>query len=325
MIVLSREDIAALLPPEIAIDVVAKAMAATSRGEAELPLRSIMDAGGDNKMGIMPGMMRNPPCHGIKLVSLFPGNRAAGYSSHQGAMVLFEPDHGQAVAIMDSGPLTALRTAAASAVATRLLARREASVLAIVGAGEQARHHLDALMAIREIRELRIASRTGTSAAALAEHARGQYPHLVVGSGTDVRSAVRHADIVCTVTSAATAVVKGAWIAKGTHLNVVGASVPSKREIDDELVLGAHVFADSRRSVFAQAGEIVDLINAGAIGEDHVRAEIGEVLNGTAEGRPDEQAITLYRSLGIAAQDLACGYYCWKAAKRAGRGVEAPL
>ncbi|MGO4832284.1 ornithine cyclodeaminase family protein, partial [Rhizobiaceae sp. 2RAB30] len=119
MIVLSHEDVAALLPPETAIEVVAGAMAATSRGEAELPLRSIMSAGGPNKMGIMPGMMRDPPCHGIKLVSLFPGNAAAGYSSHQGAMILFEPEHGTAIAFMDGGPLTALRTAAASAVATR--------------------------------------------------------------------------------------------------------------------------------------------------------------------------------------------------------------
>jgi alanine dehydrogenase len=143
MIVLSHQDVAAMLPPQTAIEVVAQAMAATSRGEAELPLRSIIDVGGPNKMGIMPGRMMSPACHGIKLVSLYPGNVAAGYSSHQGAVVLFEPDHGTAVAIMDGGPLTALRTAAASAVATRALSRENASILAMVGAGEQARHHLD--------------------------------------------------------------------------------------------------------------------------------------------------------------------------------------
>ena len=325
MIVLSREDVAALLPPETAIDVVAGAMSATSRGEAELPLRSIMSAGGPNKMGIMPGMMRNPPCYGVKLVSLFPGNTAAGYSSHQGAMVLFEPEHGTAVALMDGGPLTALRTAAASAVATRALARENSSVLAMIGAGEQARHHLDAIIAIRPITELRIASRTGKSATGFAEHARTTYPHLTVTCGTDVRSAVRDADIVCTVTNAPAPILQGAWIAPGTHLNVVGASIPSKREVADDMVLRAQVFADYRRSTFAQAGEIVDMIKAGAIGEDHVLAEIGEVLNGTVPGRTEGAAITLYRSLGIAAQDIACAHHCWQAAKRAGRGVETRL
>ena len=325
MIVLSSEDIAALLPPETAIEVVAAAMAAVSRGEADLPLRSLVDAGGANRMGVMPGMLRNPPCHGVKLVSLFPGNRAAGLSSHQGAMVLFEPGHGTAIAMMDGGPLTAIRTAAASAVATRALARQDAGVLAMVGAGEQARHHLDAIMTVRPIRELRIASRTEKSATAFAGHAREWHPHLVVSAGTDIEKAVAGADIVCTVTSSPSPVLRGEWIAPGAHLNVVGASIPSKREIDDETVLRAQVFGDYRPSTFAQAGEIVDMIAAGKIGREHVQAEIGEVIGGTAPGRTDAQAITLYRSLGIAAQDLACAYHCWNEAKKNGRGIEAAL
>jgi alanine dehydrogenase len=325
MIVLSREDIAALLPMTAAIDVVADAMAATSRGEAELPLRSIMDIGGPNKMGIMPGMMRNPSCHGIKLVSLFPTNAAAGYSSHQGAVVLFEPQHGTAVAIMDGGPLTALRTAAASAVATRALARENSTVLAIIGAGEQARHHLDAIIAIRPIKELRIASRTETSAAGFADHASRRYPDLTVSSGTDVKTAVGDADIVCTVTNSPVPVLMGKWIKPGAHLNIVGASIPTKREIDDEAVLRSQLFVDYRRSTFAQAGEVVDMIKAGKIDVSHIVAEIGEVLNKTAPGRSDDSAITLYRSLGIASQDIACAYHCWQSALRTGRGVEAPF
>lgn len=326
MIVLSREDVAALLAPQTAIEVVAAAMEAVSRGEAELPLRSIVDVGGPNRMGIMPGRMQSPPCHGIKLVSLYPGNVAAGYSSHQGAVVLFEPEHGTAIALMDGGPLTARRTAAASAVATRALARADAAVLAMVGAGEQARYHLDALMAVRPIRELRIASRTEKSALAYAQHARDRYPGLAVTlAGTDAEAAVRGADIVCTVTSSPVPVLRGEWIAPGTHLNVVGASIPSKREIDDATVLAARVFVDYRPSTFAQAGEIVDMIAAGRIGREHVVAEIGEVLGGTSPGRRDGGEITLYRSLGIAAQDLACAHHCWASAREAGRGVEAPL
>jgi alanine dehydrogenase len=325
MIVLSAEDVAALLPPRVAIEVVAKVMVTTSRGDVELPLRSLMEAGGPNKMGIMPGMIRHPQCHGVKLVSLFPGNVAAGYSSHQGAMILFEPINGTAVAIMDGGPLTALRTAAASAVATRALSRENATVFAMVGAGEQARHHLDAMMAVRPVEQLRIFSRTEASALAFAEHARARYPHLEIGTSIDVRATIENADIICTVTSAPTPILKGDWIAPGTHLNVVGASVPSKREIDDEAVLRAQIFVDYRRSTFAQAGEIVDLIKAGRIDEAHVIAEIGEVIDGAAPGRTDESGITLYRSLGIAAQDLACAHHCWDAAKQTGRGIEARL
>jgi alanine dehydrogenase len=269
--------------------------------------------------------MRNPPCHGIKLVSLFPGNVAAGLSSHQGAMVLFEPETGKAVAMMDGGPLTALRTAAASAVATRSLSRPESAVLAMVGAGEQARHHLHSIVAVRPITELRIASRTDASAAVFADYARNSYPHLTVSHGTDVEIAVSGAEIVCTVTSSPVPVLKGAWISPGTHLNVVGASIPSRREIDDEMVLRSHVFVDFRRSTFAQAGEIVDMIADGKIGEQHIRAEIGEVLNGTADKRTSEREITLYRSLGIASQDIACAHHCWKQAEATGRGVIAPL
>jgi len=326
MIVLSHADVARLLPPETAIDVVARTMQAVSRGEAELPLRSIVPVGGKNFMGVMPGRMSDPSCHGIKLVSLYPGNAAAGYSSHQGAMVLFEPDHGTAVALMDSGPLTARRTAAASAVATRALSRPGSTVLAMVGAGEQARHHLDTIMAVRPITELRIASRTLPSAIGFADHARARYPQLQIGIvGIDVQSAVEGADIVCTVTTSPAPILRGKWLSPGTHLNIVGASIPSKREVDDETVLRSSLFVDYRPSTFAQAGEVVDMIAAGTIGRDHVRAEIGEVLAGTAAGRTSEDEITLYRSLGIAAQDLACAHHCWRAAEASGMGVSAEL
>ena len=159
MIVLSNKDVATLLPMETAVAVVERAMVAVSAGKATLPLRSIIDVGGPNKMGMMPGAMTDPACYGIKLVSLFPGNPEAGYSSHQGAIVLFESGHGSAVAMMNAGLLTAIRTAAASAVATRALAREDAKVLAIVGTGEQAEHHLDAMLAVRDITEVRVAGR----------------------------------------------------------------------------------------------------------------------------------------------------------------------
>lgn len=310
MIVLSDSDVAALLPMREAIEVVEKAMIAVSAGKANLPLRSITEVGGPNRMGIMPGALSEPACHGVKLVSLFPGNPEAGYSSHQGAMVLFESEHGSAVCMMNAGLLTAIRTAAASAVATRSLAREDASVLTVIGTGEQARHHIDAMLAVRPVQVLRIAGRRSERAYALAAYAAERYPHMSISAGTDIRAAVVGSDIVCTLTSSAEPVLLGEWITPGTHLNVAGASIPSKREIDEELVARAALFVDYRPSTFAQAGEVIGAIETGRIGREHVRGEIGEVLAGTVSGRSGQDQITLYRSLGIAAQDLACAEHC---------------
>lgn len=325
MIVLSNSDVAALLPMEAAIEVVERAMIAVSAGRANLPLRSIMDVGGPNRMGIMPGSLSEPPCYGVKLLSLFPDNPAAGYSSHEGAMVLFEAEHGSAVALMNAGLLTAIRTAAASAVATRALAREQASVLAVAGTGEQAEHHVEAMLAVRPIREIRVVGRRPEGAEAFARNVARRHPQLAVTAGTDLRAAVDGADIVCTVTSAAEPILSGAWVAAGAHLNVVGASIPSKREIDEETVKRAALFVDYRPSTFAQAGEVIAAIESGSISRDHVLGEIGEVLAGKVPGRTDDGQITLYRSLGIAAQDLACAAHCVEEARKQSRGVHAPL
>lgn len=325
MIVLSEKDIQSILTMETAIGVVADTMQAVSRGEATLPLRQIMPVGGPNMLGLMPGAMETPGCFGVKLVCLFPENPAHGYSSHQGAMVLFETQHGAAVAMMNAGRLTAVRTAAASAVATRALAREDSSVLAIVGTGEQAEFHLEAMLAVRPIRAVRVVGRRPERAEAFVTLARGHHPDVAFEWGTDVRTAVDGADIVCTVTAASEPVLFGAWVAPGTHLNVVGASVPSKTEIDQDLVVGSALFADYRPSIFAQAGELIGAIEAGRIGTEHVLAEIGEVLAGGHPGRTDAGQITLYRSLGIAAQDLACAHFCYEAARKRGLGVDAPL
>lgn len=331
MIVLSDRDVAALLPMAAAIEVVEKAMIAVSAGAANLPQRMVVDVGPPNMMGVMPGAFLPgngavEGCFGVKLVSLFPKNPDSGFSSHQGAIVLFEPEHGSAIAMMNAGLLTAVRTAAASAVATRVLAREDSATLAMVGAGEQAEHHVEAMLAVRpSIRALRIAGRRPEKAQAFAEHVAAQHPGLAVTVAEDVRSAVDGADIVCTVTSSPTPVLKGEWIAPGTHLNVIGASVASKREIDEETVARSRLFVDFRPSTFAQAGEVIGAIESRRIGRDHVLAEIGEVLSGKAGGRRDAGEITLYRSLGIAAQDLACAAHCLRAAQARGMGVEAPL
>lgn len=325
MRVLSNDDVAKFLDMKTAIEVVDDAMIKVSQGKATLPLRPIMPVKGGNYFGLMPGAIEEPGCFGVKLVSLYPNNPKHGFSSHQGAMVLFEEEFGAAVAIMNSDLLTAVRTAAASGVATRALARADSRVLTIIGNGEQAEHHLDAMMAVRNIAELRVTARSQEKADTFCALARDRYPELAASGGTDIQALVSGADIVCTTTAADDPLLFGDWIGPGTHLNVIGSSIPSKREIDEDLVLKSSIFVDYRVSTFAQAGEIIAAIEAGKITEAFIKAEIGEVLAGGIGGRQTDDEITLYRSLGIAAQDLACAHYILQQADKHDVGVAASI
>ncbi len=325
MIVLSEQDISDLLPMGAAIEVIERTMRAVATGGAELPLRFAMPVGGDNFMGVMPGALNEPACFGVKLVSLFPGNPARGLSSHRGAIVLFEAETGAAIAMMDAGLLTALRTAAASAVATRALAQENAEILAILGIGEQAWHHLQAICAVRPIDELRIAGRDAQRTARFAKRAANAFPALQISHGTDVEKAVAGADILCSVTASPTPILKGAWLPKGAHVNLVGASHAGVREVDDAVVTRSDIWVDYLPSALAQAGEIVDMIKAGNLDASDLKGEIGNVLNGTAVGRAHPKQITLYRSLGVAAQDLACAWYAFEKASFSGRGQQVEI
>ena len=320
MIVLTHDDVAALLPMDEAIEVVAEVMKGVSDRTAELPLRAVVPVGGGNMMGVMPGAIAAPHCFGVKLVSLFPQNPARGLSSHRGAMVLFEPDTGAAVAMMDASLLTAVRTAAASAVATRVLAREDASRLALIGYGEQAEHHLAAMCAVRPVTHVTVAGRSAEKAAAFAERAAASYPDIGFASTTDLRAAVEGADLICTVTAAPTPIVSGDWVRPGAHVNVVGSSIPSMREVDDRMVERGAIWVDYLPSTLAQAGEVVEMIAAGKLREDDLKGEIGALLQGRIAGRTDADQITIYRSLGIAAQDLAAAHHVLTRAQNENRG-----
>lgn len=324
MIVLSQRDVADLLPMEQAIEVIEGVMRAVSAGEAQLPLRFVVPVGGPNLMGVMSGALAAPLVHGVKLVSLYPGNPARGLSSHRGAVVLFEGETGGAVAMMDAGLLTAIRTAAASAVATRALARPEASVLALVGYGEQAAHHLTAMRAVRPIRRVIVTGRDAGRAGDFARAQRGLHPGLAIEATGDIAAAVQAADIVCTVTASASPVVRGDWLKAGQHLNIVGASVATKREVDDAVVDRAAIWVDYRPSALAQAGEIVAAVAAGRL-DPAALPEIGERLAGKAPARRDAAQITAYRSLGIVAQDLAAAAQVLARARAEGRGQAVEL
>ena len=309
MLQISSDEVYATLPIADCIDVIEQAMIAVSRGQADLPLRWMMPLGSGNAMGVMPGAIATPAVHGMKLISLYPDNPKRGLSSHQGVILLFDTATGTPIAAIDGASVTAQRTAAASAAATRALAKKDARVLAILGAGEQADHHLPAQFAVRDFDEVRVWTRTFANAQAYAARHAGLADIRAVETA---REAVQGADVVVTVTASPTAILKGEWLEPGQHVNIVGASVASAREIDDEGVARGRYFVDTLAGAKAQAGEYIEALKAGAIGESHLLGEIGQVYDGKLAGRLSDGDITIYKSLGCAAQDLAAAHEIWR-------------
>jgi ornithine cyclodeaminase len=272
----------------------------------------------------MPGYLGDPECFGIKLLSLFPGNPKVGLSSHVGLYVLYESAHGCPVAIMEASALTAIRTAAASVVATRALARSGSSTLAVIGTGEEARSHVDAFQAVRPFERVIVWGRNSSATRELAAYALAAgCAHVDIADS--VADAASEADVICTVTGSPNALLFGRDIRGGTHLCLVGASVPTSREVDDELVAMSRYFVDYRASALAQAGELRDAIAAGSVTESHLLGEIGDVLNGKVAGRLADDDVTVYKSLGVAAQDLASALVVYRHALERGLGTTAEL
>lgn len=321
MQVLGSAAIEALMPPDRCIAVVAEAMQAVSRGEVLAPLRSIVPLASPNAMGIMPGAMLGQGVFGIKVLGLCPGNGALNLPSHAGLVVVFDARDGAPVAVLESDSLTAIRTAAASAVATRALARPGGEVLGLLGAGHQALWHVRALMQVMPLRRLQVWSRSRASAERLL--ARLDLPaSIAVAIADDARSAVAGADVVCTVTASSEPVLPGEWLHPGQHVNLVGASVASAREADSAVVRRSRFFVDARSSAQAQAGEWLQALESGVVTPDHLCGEIGEVLLGRLPGRLTAHDITAYKSLGHTAQDLATAQALLVLARASGRYPE---
>ena len=280
---------------EAAIPVVREAMIALSDGRVRQRLRSFIGLGEGRTFAIMPAALGERATFGAKLVSVF--NDGHGRKAHEGLVVLFDGESGAPVCLADAGEVTAIRTAAASAVATDALARAEAPILAVLGTGRQAEAHVAAIRLVRAIREIRVWGRDPARAAAFAERTGA--------TATDARRAVEGADIICTVTSAADPILKGAWVSPGAHVNLVGSSGPAQAEADTDLVARSRYIVDHREHVLVHGGEFLRAKAAGAIGDDHIAGEVGEVLAGKIEGRAAANDITVYKSLGHAAQDLA--------------------
>jgi len=317
--VLGGADVRRLLPMGACIDLMQRTMIAVSDDRARIPLRSVLPVSTGNLMGLMPGYLAEPECFGLKVLSLFPDNPAAGFSSHLGLVLLFEPEHGRPVAILDGAEITAVRTAAVSGLATRLLAREDAGDLAILGSGEQAQSHVAAMLAVRPIRRVRVWSRSAEHAAAFAAR-EGQRHGLAIETAASAEAAAAGADIVCTVTASATPVLLGRWLAPGMHINAAGASRASSAEVDTEALMRSRFFVDFRASAANEAGEYLDALKAGAITPAHILGEIGEVAAGRVVGRRAPEDITLFKSLGVAPEDLATAHFLLEAARREGVG-----
>ena len=318
--VLRGEDVRALLPMNECIALMRTTMIAVSEGRAELPLRSIMAMPGDiGKMGNMSGFLAEPECYGVKIISMSPRNIGTSYSSHLGVVLLFETGHGRPVAFLDAAEITAIRTAAVSGLATDLLAHADAGDLAILGAGEQARSHLEAMLAVRPIRRVRVWSHHPEAAARFAEE-QGMRHGITIDAMTDAALATAGADLICTVSRAHEPVLRNEWVADGAHLNLVGSSIAQAAEIDTPLVVRARYFVDYQTSTINEAGEYLRALREGAITPDHILGEIGAVANGSIAGRTGRDDVTLYKSLGIAAQDLAAAHLVTARAKERGIG-----
>ncbi|MGH7724527.1 MAG: ornithine cyclodeaminase family protein [Candidatus Eiseniibacteriota bacterium] len=309
-----------LLPMSVCIDLMRKALQALARGDAVLPLRNLVrQPDGSGRLGIMPGYLGEPPSFGLKVVSVNAGNHGTPYASHQGVVMLFGLQHGEPLAILDATSITAIRTAAASGVATDALARQDAGDLALLGSGAQAETHLEAMRAVRKLRRVRVWSRTRGNA---ERFAREQAP---VGVKIEVCStaeeAVHGADLVCTTTAAKEPVLRGTWLAPGTHVNAVGACFAASRELDSEAVKRSRFYTDRRESCVNESGDFLIARNEGAIADSHLLGELGEVLLGKVPGRTSPGDITIYESLGIAIEDLASAHEIHRRAKETGAGT----
>jgi ornithine cyclodeaminase/alanine dehydrogenase-like protein (mu-crystallin family) len=325
VLLVSQEEVGKLLPMADCIGAMERALAALARGEAQLPLRSILWLPEKvGALGLMPAHLAPDKVLGVKAVTFFHGNEGTELDTHQGAVLLFEAERGSLLAIIDATSVTAIRTAAASGVATKLLAREDAGDLALVGSGVQARTHLEAMLAVRRLRRVRVASLSVERAKRFAE-GQGKRHGIVIEVAPTVREAVEGADIVCTVTSAREPVVEGAWISPGAHVNAVGSSVPFARELDTAAVVKSRLYVDRRESTLNEAGDFLMPKNEGAIGDDHIVGEIGEILIGQAAGRRSPEEITLFKSLGLAIEDVAAARHIYEEARRTGTGRFLPF
>lgn len=303
-----RDEVFALLDYDGCIAAVREAMKSFTAEAPEQPLRAIVPIAPAKLFGVMPGVLPVRETFGAKIISVSGDPSRPGRSAHEGVVVVFDRETAQIKCMADAHSITSVRTAAASAVATDALARRDAKRLAIFGCGEQARSHVHAISCVRKLEEVFVWGRSQSVTAAFASRLQAD-TGLQITAVSDAREAAAAADIICTVTSASTPVLLGKWVRPGTHVNAVGSGHAGPVEVDSDLVIASRYVADSRNSALAAAAEFLNAKAAGLIGDDHIVAEIGEVLLSRVPGRTSEDQVTFYKSLGHIVQDLAAADY----------------
>jgi ornithine cyclodeaminase len=321
MLVLGEDDVRATLDMARCIDAMESVLAALARGDVSMPLRSIVPVPDEAVLGfgLMPAHRGGAePVISLKEVVVVPGNPARGLDPHQGAVLLHDGATGQLVAVLNASPVTEIRTAAVSAVATKLLARPGSRNVAILGSGIQGRSHAVAMREVLPDAELRVWSRNRDHAEALALEAHGL-------ACATVHEALAGADVVCTCTASPQPVVGLTDLAPGAHVNAVGSSGPWARELEADVVAAASLFVDRRESTINESGDYLGAVAERGIGPDHILAELGELLVGAHPGRRSDDELTLFKSLGLAVEDLAAAALCVELARERGIGVEVPF
>lgn len=314
---LDADDVRRLLSMGDCITLMERAFTALGRDEVLQPMRTVIhQRDGSGSLYVMPASTVVPAALAVKLITVFHGNHERGLPSHQGLIIAFDPATGKPAAMIEAGSLTAIRTAAVSGLATRLLAREGAHDLALLGSGVGAEAHLEAMRAVRPVDRVRVWSPTAAHRRAFARRMSERHD-IAVDAVDDAESAVRGADLICTVSAARTPVVDEAWIAPGAHINAVGASTPATREIDTGTVRRARVFADSRPAALNEAGDLLIPIDEGAIGEDHIAGELSDLVLGICQGRRTDDEVTLFESLGLAVEDAVAAAWLVERARPA--------
>ncbi len=317
---LSEADVRHVLAMADLIGAMEEALSRFSAGGVVQPVRSGIVMGEAAFFAAMPGYIREPAVLGAKLVAVIGANAHKGLPTHRASILLLDPETGALLAVMDGRLITEMRTAAASAVSVRHMARANASVLAILGSGVQARSHLAALTLVRSFREVRAWSPTASHLEQFAREAA-----VPVRACQSAQEALHGADVIVLATASTSPAIRSEWVSPGAHVISVGACRPNHREMDPALVARAHLVVDSRDSAFQESGDVILGIQDGLFGKQHVVAELGEVVSGRVPGRTSDQEVTAFKSLGLAVEDLAAAHLAYSRARALEMGVEIDL
>ncbi|MFA5910734.1 MAG: ornithine cyclodeaminase family protein [Vicinamibacterales bacterium] len=322
---LTEQQVQSLLPMGDLITAMEAALARFSAGEVLQPVRTVLTVGPTKAyFGLMPAYVPNPGTLGAKLVTVFADNPAKQLPSHLATILLLDPETGALLALMDGRYITEARTAAVSAVSARFLAKRDASTMAIIGTGVQARSHLEAFAEVRQLKDVRVWSPQARSRERFVSDMSGHVAAAIRAAGT-AEEAVRGADLIVLVTSSPTPVIEDAWVGAGAHVVSVGACRPDQREMPPALVARARLYVDSRAAALVESGDVVIGIADGLFNPAHIRGELGELVLGRAEGRRTDDDVTIFKSLGMAVEDVVAADLVLRRAAETGAGTELTL